>query len=111
MPEHHEPIEVIAGETWDIPGTLLDANGSPIDLIGATLEWALVDSGGNPVAITAEVTITNAAAGAIWISVGANDTAGLDPGYYNDGLRVTMPRGERSTWLGYIQVDVNRFAA
>ena len=37
MPTHHEPIEVIAGETWDIPGTLLDANGSPIDLNGATL--------------------------------------------------------------------------
>jgi hypothetical protein len=111
MPEHHEPIEVIAGETWDISGTLLDANCSPIDLTGATLEWVLVDSGGNPVAITAEVTVTDAAAGAIWISVGAIDTAGLDPGYYNDGLRVTMPGVERRTWHGYIQVDVNRFAA
>ena len=111
MPTHHEPIEVIAGDTWDIPGTLLDANGSPIDLNGATLEWALVDSGGNPVAIAAEVTVTDAAGGAICISVGANDTAGLDPGYYQDGLRVMMPRGERRTWQGRIQVDVNPFAA
>jgi hypothetical protein len=111
MPEHHEPIEVIAGETWDIPGTLLDANGSAVDLTGATLEWALVDSGGNPVAITAQVTVTDAAAGAICISVGANDTAGLDPGYYSDALRVTKPRGERSTWHGFIQVDPDRFAA
>ena len=67
MPEHHDPIEVIAGEPWDIPGTLLDANGSPIDLTGATLEWALVDSGGNPVAITADVTVIDAAAAAICI--------------------------------------------
>ncbi len=110
MPEHHQPIEVVADESWDIPGTLRDANGSPIDLLERPLEWTLVDSGGNPVAITAEVTITDAGAGAICISIGANDTAGLDPGYYNDGLRVTMPGGQRLTWQGYIQVDVNRFA-
>jgi hypothetical protein len=72
MPKHHEPIEVIAGEPWDIPGTLLDANGSPIGFAGATLQWALVDSGGNPVAITANVTVTDAAAGTICISVGAS---------------------------------------
>jgi hypothetical protein len=48
MPEHHEPIEVIAGEPWDIPGTLLDPNRAPIDLTGATLERVLVDSCGNP---------------------------------------------------------------
>ena len=111
MPEHHEPIEVIAGETWDIPGTLLDANGSPIDLTGAALEWVLVDSGGNPVAIAAQVTMTDAASGAICISIPGSETAGLDPGYYNDGLRVTTPRGECSTWHGQIQVDANRFAA
>ena len=110
MSEHHEPLEVIAGEPWDIPGTLLDANRVPIDLTGATLEWVLIDSGGNPVAITAEVTVTEAAAGAICISVVHEATAGLDPGQYNDGLRVTTPGGERRIWHGYIQVDANRFA-
>ncbi len=110
MPDHHEPIEVIAGEIWDIPGSLQDANGGPIDLTGAALEWALVDSGGNPVVIAAEVTVTDAARGAICISISANDTAGLDPGYYSDGLRVTMPSGERRTWQGHIQVDANRLA-
>jgi hypothetical protein len=109
MPEHHEPLEVTAGETWDIPGTLLDANDSPIDLSGATLEWALVDSGNNPVMIPAEVNITDAAAGTICISVEANHTAGLDPGYYHDGLRVTMARGERFTWHGQLLVDADRF--
>ena len=106
----HEPIEVIAGEPWEIPATLVDANGSPVDLAGATLEWALIDSGDNPVAITAEVTVTDTAAGAICISIAGNDTAGLDPGYYNDGLRVTMPDGERRTWHGRLQLDANRFA-
>ena len=70
MPKHHEAIEVIAGEPWDIPGTLLDGNGSPIGFAGAT---------------------SDAAAGTICISVGASDTAGLDTGSYRDGLRVTMP--------------------
>jgi hypothetical protein len=111
MPEHHEPIEVIAGEPWDIPGTLLDPNRAPIDLTGATLEWVLVDSGGNPVAIAAEVTVTDAASGEICISVSADDTAGLDPGHYTDGLRVTTLGGERRTWHGYIQIDANPFAA
>jgi hypothetical protein len=111
MPEHHDPIEVTAGEPWDIPGTLLDANGSPIGLAGATLQWAMVDSGGNPGAVTAEVTVTDAAAGTICISVGGSDKAGLDPGYYRDGLRVTMPGGEQLTWQGHIQIDANRFAA
>jgi hypothetical protein len=106
MPEHHEPLEVIAGEPWDIPGTLLDANRAPIDLTGATLEWVLVDSGGNPVAITAEVTVTEAGSGAICISISAEDA-----GHYNDGLRVTTPDGERRTWHGYIQADASRFAA
>jgi hypothetical protein len=110
MPEHHEPVEVIAGEPWDMPGTLLDPNRAPIDLTGATLEWVLVDSGGNPAAIAAEVTVTNAARGEICLSISGDDTAGLDPGLYNDGLRVTKPGGERQTWHGYIQVDANRFA-
>jgi hypothetical protein len=57
------------------------------------------------------VTVTDAARGEIWISISANDTAGLDPGHYNDGLRVTTPGGERRTWHGYIQVDANPFAA
>ena len=82
----------------------------PIDLTGATLEWVLVDSGGNPAAIAAEVTVTNAARGEICLSISGDDTAGLDPGLYNDGLRVTKPGGERQTWHGYIQVDANRFA-
>jgi len=111
MPEHHEPIEVIAGEPWDIPGTVLDPNGSPVDLTGATLEWVLVDSGGNPVAIAVEMTVTDTARGEICISVSPDDTAGLDPGHYNDGLRVTTPDGERRSWHGYIQVAANRFAA
>jgi hypothetical protein len=93
------------------PGTLLDANRAPIDLTGATLEWVLVDNGGNPVAITAEVTVTEPTRGEICISISAEDTAGLDPGQYNDGLRVTTPGGERRIWHGYIQVDANRFAA
>ena len=75
------------------------------------MQWVLVDSGGNPVALTAEVNVTNAARGAICISLAASDTAGLDPGYYSDGLRVTMPSGERSTWHGQILVDADRFAA
>jgi hypothetical protein len=45
MPAHHDPIELIAGDPWEIPGTLTDDNGDPLDLTGAEFEWVLVYTG------------------------------------------------------------------
>jgi hypothetical protein len=53
----------------------------------------------------------DAAAGAIGIYVPATDTAGLDPGYYTDALRVNLPNaGDATVWHGQILVAANPFA-
>jgi hypothetical protein len=97
MPTHHDPIELLAGDDWEIPGALLDDNGNPLDLSNAEFEWVLVDRGGNPITLAAEVEVTDPAEGAINIMVLASDTAGLDPGFYTDALRVEFPTPGRST--------------
>jgi hypothetical protein len=107
---HHDDIELVAGDSWLIPGVLTDHRGDPLDLTTAMFEWALLDSGGNPVAISADVTVTDALRGAVSIALEANDTAGLDPGFYMDALRVDFPSTGRSTvWRGQIAVVASRF--
>lgn len=46
MPTHHDPIELVAGDDWEIPGALLDDNGNPLDLSDAEFAWVVVDTGG-----------------------------------------------------------------
>ena len=111
MPTHHGLIELIAGDPWEIPGTLTDINGNPLELTNAQFEWVLVDTGDNPIALGAEVDVMDAATGAIGIYVPASDTAGLDPGYYTDALRVNLPSaGGATVWHGQILVATNPFA-
>src|SRR6516162_769007 len=111
MPAHHGLVELVAGDPWEIPGTLTDATGQPLDLTNAQFEWVLVDTGGNPITLAAEVDLMDAAAGAIGIYVPAGDTAGLDPGYYTDALRVKLPSaGNATVCHGQILVVANPFA-
>jgi hypothetical protein len=110
MPTHHDLIELVAGDTWEIPGTLTDANGSPLDLTNAQFEWVLVDTGGNPITLAAAVDVMDAETGAVGIYVPAGDTAGLDPGYYTDALRVNLARADSAmVWHGQILVAANPF--
>lgn len=106
MPTHHDPIELVPGDDWEIPGAVLDADGNPLDLSDADFEWVLVDTGGNPITLAAEVEVTDAADGAISISIPTSDTTGLDPGFYMDALHVTFPAAGRSmVWQGQIVVS------
>jgi hypothetical protein len=55
--------------------------------------------------------MADAADAAINIIVPTSDTAGLDPGFYTDALRVEFPIPGRSTvWHGQILVAANPFA-
>jgi hypothetical protein len=38
MPTHHDPIEFLAGDDWEIPGALLNDNRNPLDLSDAEFE-------------------------------------------------------------------------
>jgi hypothetical protein len=108
-PVWHPPIEVVAGDTWTISGTLTDTDGSPLDLADAGLEWVLIDDQGACVASfpgLAEVVVMENVC-AIIITL-ASDVVTDDflPGRCTDALRVTFASGARDTmWRGAVLVD------
>ena len=40
----HRDRNFVAGDDWDINGTLLDQDSNPLDLTNAFIAWALLDS-------------------------------------------------------------------
>ena len=44
MPTHHDPIELLAGDDWEIPGALLDAVGA-INIMVPASDTARLDPG------------------------------------------------------------------
>jgi hypothetical protein len=70
-PTLHPALELVAADDWNIAGTLLDLDGSPFDLTGASLEWRLISPDGLVAASfpgTASLTVLDAP-GAITIGV------------------------------------------
>jgi len=109
---HHDDIELAAGDDWLIAGTMLDQNGNPEDLTGATLEWMLFDPDGNPVLHDAQfnINVVPQQVGNISINVSSDVTASLEAGRYTDAIRVTQAGGTKSQmWTGNILVACNMF--
>jgi len=83
--------KLFAGEEWWIVGTLLDREGSPLDLTDASIEWTLLDESGASVGASATTTVLDPpTAGIIHINLAAATTAALAPGYYTDKLQITF---------------------
>jgi len=86
----------VAGDAWDINGTLLDQDSNPLDLTNAFI----VDSSGSAVETNATVTAVNPPSkGMINIKLSAATTATIAPGRYTDALRITRV-GRTSTFRG-----------
>jgi hypothetical protein len=105
----HEPMEFLAGDSWQIYGPLLDNSDAPIPLAGVSISWKLdsVDEQQNFVtlALGDGITIVDAARAAIQVSVPTGMTEGLSPGSYRDALRITLPIGDQLTmWSGFVIV-------
>ncbi len=107
---HHDPIEFVAGDDWDIGATLLRPDGSPYDLTNATVVWMLRGPDGAP-ALQADQYSINLTppltAGQLIIAVPAAVTATLRPGRYLDALRATDSAGTDTFWTGMILVSAN----
>jgi hypothetical protein len=103
---YHPDVEVMAGTTWTIGGTLYDATGKLFDITNATLAWGLLDPNAMPVPLAASITKTDAVNGAIQINVATGATA-LAPGRYTDALQVTEGAGTDVFWIGQILVAAN----
>jgi hypothetical protein len=106
MTLRHNPVEFIAGDTWQINATLLEENGDPLDLTDpSAIEWTLLDRRQQRV-INGEaiITITDGPAGRCSILVPATVTSGIAPGAYTDALRVTVATTVGTLFYGAIQV-------
>jgi len=102
----HELHTFYAGDDWQIDGSLFDVDGNPLDVTGATLEWALLDFTHAVVLdeSVAQVEIIDAVNGKITIVVPDGATEGLPAGQYSDVLRVTLRTVTDTMWTGAIIV-------
>jgi len=96
MATQHDPANFIAGDTWFIYATCIDANDSPFNLTGMTVAWTLANRNSGLAIIRPSeciVTVTNAAAGQCTIEVPGRITAKVGNGAHQDALRLTNATG------------------
>ena len=74
-------ITRVRGDDWSIPGTITD-NGAAVDLTGATVTAQLRPRTESEDFTAFTVTVTDAAAGEVTLSMAAAVTALLRPGRY-----------------------------
>ena len=108
----HPQKTMIAGDEWQIHGSLFDRQRPrmPIPLVGATIEWTLRNSAGADVISPDQVAINIdpdqvVNAGDFTIIVSSTVTGSLGVGKYSDQLRLmtaTIPR--ETMWQGVIIV-------
>jgi len=105
----HGDITVRAGDDWTIPGQLLNINGQPLDLTNATLEWVLWGPAGDLAIPSNVVDIDILAQSNVNVTVPRGVTRGLVPGYYTDGLRITVGETSDTLWTGPVAVSGDLF--
>jgi len=110
----HSAVTLIAGDDWEIAGTLLDETGAPYDLSVGTLLWTLLNDRFEAVIEPADVviTITDAANGKCTIGIPAAVTTKLGAGRYTDALRIVDGNSITSTlWEGQYYIGADPFIA
>ncbi len=107
---HHDPLEFVAGDDWDLGAMLMRADGTAYDLTSANIQWMLRDPDGVPTFIEGDYSINPTpplTGGLLTIVVPATRTATLRPGRYMDWLRATDNAGTDTFWTGMILVSAN----
>ena len=97
-----------AGDRWPtLDATLTDADGTAIDLSGATVKFVMGTVGGTA-KINADATVVSAAAGTVRYSWAAGDTT--TPGTYHGEFVVTLATALEITFPsdGYITIEIVR---
>lgn len=85
-------LSAFQGETQTLAVTVTKEDGNPLDLTGLSAEWRLVAMRDEAAIVTKTdadgITITDAAAGTLEVTLSAADTQ-QDPGTYRHELRLT----------------------
>lgn len=107
---YHADLPLQAGDSWDIPLTVLKADGTVFDLTNAVVNWILISPDGEEVTPdSVVVATTDATAGTVLVSIPAADTSPLPGGRYFDCIRV-YAGGKAYLFLpGFILVSADPF--
>src|SRR5262245_41576808 len=101
----------VAAKDWGIDGTLLDANGQPLDLSNATLMWMVIEPQGGAGARERRRHRRGRRGShrraEVHISVHHDQTALREAGRYLDALQVTIGDVVSPLWTGVILVAAN----
>lgn len=102
----HELHSFYSGDDWQINGTLFNAQGDPLDITNATIEWVLMNTLQQVVVpdTAIQLEVVDAVNGKISILIKSATTTGVAPGQYNDMLRVTIGTISDTMWTGGIAV-------
>lgn len=111
MPEAHATQKFTRGDDWPIDGTAHNADWTPMNIEGATVEWMLQNADRETVLTIDDVglAITDAAAGEFRIVVPRGKTVDLPPGTYRDQCRITNAEYRSTQWYGVIEVEESLF--
>jgi hypothetical protein len=111
----HGPATFYRGNTWEILGELRDADGDPLDLTSAAVEWKVEDSSGATIldlSIGSGIQVTDILGGKIVITVTPTQSTAINAGTYKDELRVTDQTGAIGTqWIGSFSVKDSFFVS
>lgn len=98
LPGSYSPT-IYQGDDWAKTFQFDDDAGDPIDLSGHTLESQLRATKASDVVVSFTVDTTDAAAGTVYLSLAAADTAELARGFYFFDLQWTDASGDLRTVL------------
>lgn len=98
--------DVVAGDTAEATDFVVTINGAPLNLTGATIKMDYATRNESPVKhfTTADgsILITNPTSGIFEI---VKYTCNIDPGIYYYDLEITLPSGDKKTYIrGTIKV-------
>lgn len=97
-------FEIYQGDDLALEVTVKNADGTPKDLTGATIRWALHTTNKAAVpklskAISTGIAVTDAAGGVFTVTIARADTAALKAGVYYHEAEITDAASKRATVL------------
>ena len=110
----HETVFLVAGDDWQFGATMLDPNGNPLDLTGATLVWTLLDRNGLRALNPGDYVVTlagGASVGQCSVAVPKTSSTKLAAGVYVDTWRATIAGFTQTLLDGMFNVQADPFAA
>lgn len=106
MTKINQNVEMWEGTYTEIPITVLDADGAPFNLSGATLVWKMcVDDAAGTVLLTKTPSVVSASAGTCKVTLVATDTATLGGKSYYQELGVTSSAHPEVGLTGTITIN------